>query len=116
MPLIESLPAAIDRADAGLIDRRSAVAALLDGDLSETFRPPPIPPDSSAAWTTLPLYPTSRVSGAQLRLVREHLGRIELIPPVPPSGLPMFANYDKRIVPGSRRTDPLLVSIDDRQR
>jgi hypothetical protein len=28
----------------------------------------------------------------------------------------MFANYDKRIVPGRRRLNPLLVSIDDRQR
>jgi dTDP-4-amino-4,6-dideoxygalactose transaminase len=114
MPLIEMLPAAIEGADADLVARRSAVAAFLDSDLSAMFRPPPIAPDSSAAWTTLPLYPTSRVSGAQLRLVRERLGRIELIPKVPPSGLPMFGNYDKRIVPGSRRTDPLLVSIDDR--
>jgi dTDP-4-amino-4,6-dideoxygalactose transaminase len=110
MPLIELLPAAIDQADASLIARRSAVAALVDSDLSATFRLPLIAPDSSAAWTTVPLYPTQRVSGAQLRLVRERLGAIGLIPKVPPSGLPMFANYDKRIVPGSRGADPLLVS------
>jgi hypothetical protein len=114
-PLMEDLPAAIDRADADLVARQSAVGAFVDSDLSASFRLPPIPPDSTSSWTVVPLYPSGPVSATQLAAVREALGAIDVMPRVPPSGLPMFRNYDKRIVPGCRRTDPLLVTIARRR-
>lgn len=114
LPLLEGLPGAIDRADASLAARRLAVAAFLDSGLSAYFRLPPLPTGGAASWTAVPLYPAGRATGAQLRAVRDALGAIELMPRVPPSGMRVFSDFEKRIVPGSRRrSDPLLVRIPD---
>ncbi len=112
MQLLEGLPAAIDRADASLVTRRSAVTAFLESDLSEYFRLPPIPTGGAPSWTAVPLYPAGRVTSAQLRALRAALGAIELVPRVSPSGMRVFSAFDKRVVPGGRRrSDPLLVRI-----
>ncbi|ROO86721.1 dTDP-4-amino-4,6-dideoxygalactose transaminase [Actinocorallia herbida] len=110
--LLDDLPAAIAAADRRLAARRAAVAAFLDSDLSAHFRLPPRPPDSSAGWTRVPLYPVGPGSAAQVPRLRRTLGGVQPMHPVPPSGLPMFQDFAKRVVRGpGRPADPFLVKI-----
>lgn len=110
--LLDDLPAAIETADRQLAARRAAVAAFLDSDLSAHFHLPPHPPDSSAGWTRVPLYPAGPESAAQMPRLRQMLGSVQSMHPVPPSGIPMFQGFAKRVIRGtSRPTDPLLVKI-----
>lgn len=111
-PLLERFPAALLLADRRLAARRAAVTAFLDSELSAYFRLPPIPPESTASWTRVPLYLTAHATAAHVREVRHTLGAIQQMHPVPPSGLPMFQGHCKRVIPGSRRpAEPLLVKI-----
>ncbi|MFI9081882.1 DegT/DnrJ/EryC1/StrS family aminotransferase [Streptomyces sioyaensis] len=116
LPLLERLPAALRHADAQLAMRRAVVARFLRSELSAYFRLPPLPPDSAASWTRMPLYPLSptHVSDDRLRKMLRTFGPIQEVHPVPPSGLPMFRGADKRVFPGGeRRVDPLLIKILD---
>ncbi|MFE7117747.1 DegT/DnrJ/EryC1/StrS family aminotransferase [Streptomyces sp. NPDC057654] len=112
-PLLERLPGALRRADERLAARRAVVREFLTGELSACFRLPPLPPDSGAGWTRLPLYPLPPVSGMpvrELRRILEPLGPVQELHAVPPSGLPMFRRVEKVIFPGGKRpADPLLV-------
>ncbi|MEV0265454.1 DegT/DnrJ/EryC1/StrS family aminotransferase [Streptomyces sp. NPDC050617] len=114
-PLLERLPGALRRADEKLAARRAVIMEFLAGELSASFRLPPLPPDSGAAWTRLPLYPLPPISERPVRELRrmlEHLGAVQELHPVPPSGLPMFRRVEKTIVPGGKRpADPLLVKL-----
>jgi dTDP-4-amino-4,6-dideoxygalactose transaminase len=110
--LLDDLPAAIEAADQRVVARRAAVAAFLSSELSAYFQLPQCPPDSSTAWTRVPLYPVMPESAAQLPRLWRMLGTVQLMHPVPPSGLPMFQRFDKRVVCGtSRPADPFLVKI-----
>ena len=51
------LPAAPERADHLLWQRRAAVARFAADELAVAFRLPLAPPDSTAGWTRTPLYP-----------------------------------------------------------
>lgn len=110
--LLDHLPAAIEVADQRLAVRRAAVAAFLDSELSTHFHLPPYPPDSSAAWTRMPLFPTSPTSATQIPRLRQVFGSVQPMHPVLPSKLPMFQGFTKRVVCGtSRSNDLLLVKI-----
>jgi hypothetical protein len=112
--LLDDLPAAIEAADRRLAARRAAVAAFLDSDLAEHFHLPSCPPDSSASWTRVPLYPAGPESAAHLPRLRRTLGTVQPMHSVPPSALPMFQGLAKRVVCGtSRPADPLLVRLDE---
>jgi hypothetical protein len=110
--LLDDLSAAIKSADERLAYRRAAVEAFLDSDLAAYFRLPPHVPDSSFAWTRVPLYPVRPGAAEHVLRLRQVLGQVQEMHAVPPSELPMFQDRAARVVPGGGRpTEPLLVKI-----
>ncbi|MGY5309157.1 DegT/DnrJ/EryC1/StrS family aminotransferase [Nocardia gipuzkoensis] len=110
--LLDQLPIALELADQRLAARRAVVEAFLNSELSNFFQTPPTPPDSGASWTRVPLYPTVQATAAQIERVSDMLGPVQRMHDIPPSELPMFQGYDKRVVRGSSRpAETLLIKI-----
>lgn len=110
--LLASLERAVRAADSALVARRAAVRRFLGDELSQRFTLPPMPPDSSASWTRVPLYSPDPPSATDLRRLEHVLGAVQQMHALPPSELPMFLGFEKRVVLEHRRvSEPLLVKI-----
>ncbi|MQS05751.1 DegT/DnrJ/EryC1/StrS family aminotransferase [Streptomyces alkaliphilus] len=116
-PLLEGLPSAMDDADRRLARRREVVDRFVRGPLAAHFRLPPLPPDSLASWTRLPLHPLSGTEARREALeaaLEAELGPVQPMHRLPPSSLPMFRTSGKRVVTGgSGPVEPLLVRIGE---
>ncbi|WP_344570951.1 DegT/DnrJ/EryC1/StrS family aminotransferase, partial [Streptomyces axinellae] len=102
-PLLAALPAALERADHLLRQRRAAVARFAADELAAAFRLPPAPPDSTAGWTRTPLYPLAPAASdtrAQVERLEARYGPVQHMHALPPSALPMFRRSTVRVVPG----------------